>query len=132
MNVPTDQKKNKYRVNYALFFLCKLVVLVLFLFWSSINTAFFNLDVSRNEGGIVAIFLIALFSYWSFRLFKLEKDLGINTKKNNAILPPTTVNFEKTDDVNENIRRYKEAQRKAVDEIKLERSKAGWYRSLWY
>ncbi|TQV82885.1 hypothetical protein [Aliikangiella coralliicola] len=28
--------------------------------------------------------------------------------------PPTKVNIEKTDDVNENIRRYKEAQRKAV------------------
>jgi len=30
------------------------------------------------------------------------------------LVPPTLFNFEKTDNVNENIRRYKEAQSKAI------------------
>jgi hypothetical protein len=128
----TDLKKNRYRKNYVLFLLCKWLVLVTFVFWSSINLALLNLEVSRTEGWMVALILLIIFSYWGFNLFKIEKDLGINTKKNNVILPPTNVHIEKTEDVSENIRRYKEAQQKVVDEIKLERSKASWFSSFWH
>lgn len=128
----TDLKKNRYRKNYVLFLLCKWLVLVTFVFWYSINLALLNLEVSRTEGWMVALILLIIFSYWGFNLFKIEKDLGINTKKNNVILPPTNVHIEKTEDVSENIRRYKEAQQKVVDEIKLERSKASWFSSFWH
>ena len=128
----TDLKKNRYRKNYVLFLLCKWLVLVTFVFWYSINLALLNLEVSRTEGWMVALILLIIFSYWGFNLFKIEKDLGINTKKNNVILPPTNVHIEKTEDVSENIRRYKEAQQKVVDENKLERSKASWFSSFWH
>ena len=99
----TDLKKNRYRKNYVLFLLCKWLVLVTFVFWYSINLALLNLEVSRTEGWMVALILLIIFSYWGFNLFKIEKDLGINTKKNNVILPPTNVHIEKTEDVSENI-----------------------------
>ena len=132
MHASIEQKKNKYRISYMLFFVCKWIVLVFFLFWSSINSMLFNLDLNRNEGWTIAFALVVLFGYWGFRLFKTEKELGINIKKNEVILPPTKMDIEKTDDVSENIKRYKEAQRKAIDEIKLERSNASWFRSLWH
>ena len=40
-----------------------------------------------------------------------------------TMLPPTHVLFEKTDDVSENIRRYKEAQRNAIIKIQHNQSK---------
>lgn len=52
----------------------------------------------------------------SFLIYFIKQYLPIKPvdKREINLVPPTLVDFEKTDSVSENIQRYKEAQRKAV------------------
>ena len=89
-----------------------------------------HLNTHMDEA-VVLVFLLIL-ALLSFKLHSLKNEFGIDDTRGEMILAPTNVSFDKTDDVSENIRRYKDAQRKAVEEIKLERSKESWFRSLWH
>ena len=66
---------------------------------------------------LVVLGIISL--VFHFKLEKVRKRLGIKIKKpEKYVFLPTQVSIEKTDDVTENIRRYKEAQRLAVEQRK--------------
>jgi len=57
--------------------------------------------------------LLGIYIYLFCRFFPV-----VETQFEDNILAPTKVSIEKTDDVSENIKRYKEAQRIAVEEIR--------------
>ena len=72
-----------------------------------------SLDIAFNFEGydfILVIILFGLVIYSTLHFFPVIPVGPIEYSR----LPPTLVHFEQTDDVSENIRRYKEAQRKAV------------------
>lgn len=57
------------------------------------------------------VFIITFFIY---HFIKQNFPLKLVDKNEINLVPPTFLKFEKTDNVNENIRRYKEAQSKAI------------------
>ena len=84
----------------------------------------FDLLNNKYYDFLLVLLLTLVYFYLLSRHFPVVK-LQFNTGEP-VILPPTDVEFEKTDDVSENIKRYKEAQRKAVEEIRLNK-KSGWF-----
>jgi len=61
---------------------------------------------------LLIIPLLGIYFYLFYRFFPV-----VETQFEDGIAP-TNITFEKTDDVSENIKRYKEAQRIAVEEIR--------------
>ena len=95
--------------------------LVLFSIYGLINpdeitTKRSGIEVTGSEEAVVSIiFLLIGFALIlvRFALLKYRK----NPDFSNDIPLPTNVEFERTNDVNENIRRYKAAQKSAVEKL---------------
>ena len=97
------------------------------LFGITINLGWLSLyfvegGFNRNISAIISVAGIVIFAVWGAKLGKEKEALGIKP----LIFPPLDVKFEKTDDVSENIRRYKIAEGKALEKLKEEKLRSNW------
>ncbi|MCL1038913.1 hypothetical protein L2750_17425 [Shewanella submarina] len=104
----------------TLLFLGPAIVFVGFftlLFPEDISTYVNGVEVTGSEEREFSIYVILIGIGLSVFRFVFMRYRKLDNFQNDIPLP-TKVDFEVTDDVNENIRRYKAAQKKAVEEIR--------------
>ena len=109
----------KYRIQRTINFL----ILASAFNWHWLSAYVVDGGFDKNTRIFVSLLCFVIFAIWGSKLDRTKKLLGIKS----SILAPVDVIFEKTDDVSENIRRYKLAQQKAIEKIKEEKLKHNWF-----
>jgi len=122
-NIVNKPQRRSYFIRRILSLFLYLIILSL----PSINLHFFNSQFSKNEALILMALCGMVLVIWVSHLDKEKLALGITE----VVFPQRRITIEKTNDVSENIRRYKAAEQEEIARVIEERKQSTSIKRFW-